>query len=109
LILKKNQQNRLQLEKPKLLAPKRRTKVLITLFVRKGIISRRNIRSATLCPKIEIFEGALAFDGSGEEDFLYYLPDNKEISVCQEIGRSIGSRSWKMAFQSYRRMSLLTA
>jgi hypothetical protein len=30
------------------------------------------------------------FNGSGEEYFLYYLPDNKEISVCREIGRSIG-------------------
>jgi hypothetical protein len=30
------------------------------------------------------------FNGSGEEDFLYCLPDNKEISVCLEIGKSIG-------------------
>jgi hypothetical protein len=30
------------------------------------------------------------FNGSGEEDFLYCLPDSKEISVCREIGRSIG-------------------
>jgi hypothetical protein len=29
------------------------------------------------------------FNGSGE-DFLYCLTDNKEISVCREIGRSIG-------------------
>jgi hypothetical protein len=29
------------------------------------------------------------FNGSGEEYFLYYLPDNKEISVCREICRSI--------------------
>ena len=35
-------------------------------------------------------KGALVFNGSGEEDFLYCLPDNKEISVCREIGRSIG-------------------
>jgi hypothetical protein len=30
------------------------------------------------------------FNGSGEEDFLYYLPDSKEISVCREMGRSFG-------------------
>jgi hypothetical protein len=29
---------------------------------------------------------ALVFNGSHEEDFLYCLPDNKEISICQEIG-----------------------
>jgi hypothetical protein len=30
------------------------------------------------------------FNGSGEEDFLYCLLDNKEISVCREMGRSFG-------------------
>jgi hypothetical protein len=35
-------------------------------------------------------KGALVFNGSNEEDFLYCLPDNKEISVCWEIGKSIG-------------------
>jgi hypothetical protein len=35
-------------------------------------------------------KGALVFNGSGEEDFLYCLSDNKEISVCREIGKSIG-------------------
>jgi hypothetical protein len=30
------------------------------------------------------------FNGSREEDFLYCLLDSKEISVCREIGRSIG-------------------
>jgi hypothetical protein len=40
--------------------------------------------------KLKYPKGALVFNGSGEEDFLYYLPDNKEIFVCREIGRSIG-------------------
>jgi hypothetical protein len=35
-------------------------------------------------------KGALVFNGSNEEDFLYCLLDNKEISVCREIGKSIG-------------------
>jgi hypothetical protein len=39
--------------------------------------------------KFKYQKGALVFNGSGEEDFLYCLPDSKEISVCQEIGRSI--------------------
>jgi hypothetical protein len=34
--------------------------------------------------------GALVFNGRGEEDFLYCLPDNKEISVCREMSRSFG-------------------
>jgi hypothetical protein len=38
--------------------------------------------------KLKYPKGALVFNGSGEEDFLYCLPDNKEISVSREIGRS---------------------
>jgi hypothetical protein len=39
--------------------------------------------------KLKYPKEALVFNGSGEEDFLYCLPDDKEISVCQEIGKSI--------------------
>jgi hypothetical protein len=35
-------------------------------------------------------KGALVFNGTDEDDFLYYLPDNKEISVCREIAKSMG-------------------
>jgi hypothetical protein len=40
--------------------------------------------------KLKYPKGALIFNGNGEEDFLYCLPDSKEISVCQEIGKSFG-------------------
>jgi hypothetical protein len=30
------------------------------------------------------------FNGTNKDDFLYCLPDNKEMSVCQEIAKSIG-------------------
>ena len=30
------------------------------------------------------------FNGTDEEDFLYCLPDNKELSVCREMSRSMG-------------------
>jgi predicted hydrocarbon binding protein len=40
--------------------------------------------------KLKYPKGALVFNGTNEEDFLYCLPDNKEISVCREIGKSIG-------------------
>jgi hypothetical protein len=35
-------------------------------------------------------KGALVFNRSDEDDFLYCLPDNKEISVCREIAKSLG-------------------
>jgi hypothetical protein len=33
---------------------------------------------------------ALVFKGTDEDDFLYCLPDNKELSDCREMARSMG-------------------
>jgi hypothetical protein len=30
------------------------------------------------------------FNGTDEDDFLYCLPDNKEIIVCREMAKSMG-------------------
>jgi hypothetical protein len=35
-------------------------------------------------------KGSLVFNGTNEDDFLYCLPDNKEISVCREMAENIG-------------------
>jgi hypothetical protein len=35
-------------------------------------------------------KGALVFNGMDEDDFLYCLPDNKEISICREMAKSMG-------------------
>jgi hypothetical protein len=35
-------------------------------------------------------KGALVFNGTTEDDFLYCLPDNKELSVYREMARSMG-------------------
>jgi hypothetical protein len=40
--------------------------------------------------KLKYPKGALIFNGSGEEDFLYCLTDSKEISVCREMSKSFG-------------------
>jgi hypothetical protein len=34
--------------------------------------------------------GSLVYGGNDEDDYLYCLPDNKEIDVCQEIMDNIG-------------------
>jgi hypothetical protein len=54
-------------------------------------LSEEEILEARHCAlKLKYPKGALVFNGSNEDDFLYCLPDNKEISVCREIGRSMG-------------------
>jgi hypothetical protein len=35
-------------------------------------------------------KGALVYYGTDEDDFLYCLLDNKELSVCREMTRSMG-------------------
>jgi hypothetical protein len=35
-------------------------------------------------------QGSLVYNGIDEVDFLYCLPDNKEISVCREMMRNMG-------------------
>jgi hypothetical protein len=35
-------------------------------------------------------KGTLVFNGTDEDDFLYCLPDNKEISVYREMARNMG-------------------
>jgi hypothetical protein len=49
------------------------------------ILEARNYAQRLKYPK-----GDLVFNGTNEDDFLYCLPDNKEISVCQEIAKSMG-------------------
>jgi hypothetical protein len=35
-------------------------------------------------------KGALVYNGTDEDDFLYCLPDNKEITVCREMAKNMG-------------------
>jgi hypothetical protein len=39
--------------------------------------------------RLKYQKGALVFNGSNEDDFLYCLPDNKEMSVCWEMAKSM--------------------
>jgi hypothetical protein len=57
---------------------------------RKVLSQEEMLEAQHYAQKMKYLKGALVFNGSGEEDFLYCLPDNKEITVCQEIGKSIG-------------------
>jgi hypothetical protein len=40
--------------------------------------------------KLKYSKGALVFNGTNDDDFLYCLPGNKEISVFREIAKSMG-------------------
>jgi hypothetical protein len=56
----------------------------------KTLTSEEKREAQHYAQRLKYPKGALVFNGSGEEDFLYCLLDNKEISVSREIGRSFG-------------------
>jgi hypothetical protein len=56
----------------------------------KELTAKEKREAQFYAKKLKYPKGALIFNGSGEEDFLYCLPDNKEISVCREMSKSFG-------------------
>jgi hypothetical protein len=55
------------------------------------ILSQEEILEARhYAQRLKYPKGALVFNGSNEDDFLYCLSDNKEIFVYQEIAKSMG-------------------
>jgi hypothetical protein len=40
--------------------------------------------------ELKYLKGALVYNGTNKDDFLYCLPNNKEISVCREMAKNMG-------------------
>jgi hypothetical protein len=57
---------------------------------RKKLTEKEQQEAQFYAQKLKYPKGALIFNGSGEEDFLYCLPDSKEISICREMSKSFG-------------------
>jgi hypothetical protein len=56
----------------------------------KNLTEKEKREAQFYAQKLKYPKGALIFNGNGEEDFLYCLPDSKEISVCREMSKSFG-------------------
>jgi hypothetical protein len=56
----------------------------------KNLSEEEIVEARHYAQKLKYPKGALVFNGSNEDDFLYCLPDNKEISLCWEIAKSMG-------------------
>jgi hypothetical protein len=57
---------------------------------RKELTEKEKREAQIYAQKLKYPKGALIFNGNGEEDFLYCLPDSKEISVYREMIKSFG-------------------
>jgi hypothetical protein len=56
----------------------------------KRLSEEENFEAKHYAQELKYPKGALVFNGTNEDDFLYCLPDNKELSVCREMARSMG-------------------
>jgi hypothetical protein len=63
---------------------------IIRLASRKKLSNEEILEARHYAQKLKYPKGALVFNGTNEDDFLYCLPDNKEIFVCREIAKSMG-------------------
>jgi hypothetical protein len=61
----------------------------------KRLSEEENSEAKHYARELQYPKGALVFNGMNEDDFLYCLPDNKELSVCQKYGFS-EARSWPL-------------
>jgi hypothetical protein len=80
-------------EEIKVIAPEASIKVrdyIVRHASGKKLSEKEEQEAQHYAQKLKYPKGALIFNGSGEEDFLYCLPDSKEISVCREMSRSFG-------------------
>jgi hypothetical protein len=71
-------------------ALKENTEYIIRHASGKNLSKEEKREAQYYAQKLKYPKGALVFNDSGEEDFLYCLPDSKEISVCREMSRSFG-------------------
>jgi hypothetical protein len=56
----------------------------------KNLTEKEKREAQFYAQKLKYPKGALIFNGNREEDFLYCLPDSKEIAVCREMSKSFG-------------------
>jgi hypothetical protein len=80
--------NKLQISAPE--APAEDVDYIIRHASGKKLSKEEILEARHYAQKLKYPKGALVFNGTNKDDFLYCLPDNKEISICQEIAKSMG-------------------
>jgi hypothetical protein len=81
------------MEKAESLAPEAPSKdidYIIRHALGKRLSEEEILEAKHYARELKYLKGALVFNGMDEADFLYCLPDNKEISVCREMVKSMG-------------------
>jgi hypothetical protein len=71
-------------------APSEDLDYIIRHASRKRLSEEEIFEAKHYAQELKYPKGALVFNDTDEDDFLYSLPDNKEISVCREMAKSMG-------------------
>jgi hypothetical protein len=79
-----------KVEAPAPEAPSKDINYIIRHVSGKKLSEEEALEAKHYARKLKYPEVALVFNGTDEDDFLYCLPDNKEISICREIAKSMG-------------------
>jgi hypothetical protein len=89
---KQKQQNKFWLKRLALPPPKHFPKLSIIFYdmLRGKSWPKKKSKRPSFTPKTKISKGGVDIQRQGEEDFLYCLPDSKEISLCREMSKSFG-------------------
>jgi hypothetical protein len=77
-------------EAPAFEAPNEDVDYIIRHASGKKLSQEEILEARHYAQRLKYSKGGLVFNGTNEDDFLYCLPDNKEISVCREIAKSMG-------------------
>jgi hypothetical protein len=71
-------------------APSEDLDYIIRHASRKRLSKEEILEAKHYALELKYSKGALVFNGTDEDDFLYCLPDNKEVSVYREMAKSMG-------------------
>jgi hypothetical protein len=71
-------------------APSEDSNFIIRHASRKKLSEEEIMEAKHYARELKYPKGALVYNVTDEDDFLYCLPDNKEISVCREMAKNLG-------------------
>jgi hypothetical protein len=71
-------------------APSEDLDYIIRHASRKRLSEEEILEAKHYARELKYPKGALVFNDTDKDDFLYCLPNNKEISVCREMAKSMG-------------------
>jgi hypothetical protein len=79
-----------KIESPAPEAPSKGVDFIIRHASGKSLFEEEIAEARHYARELKYPKGALVYNGTDEDDFLYCLPDNKEISVCREMAKNMG-------------------